>query len=119
MSRKDQVTRFFTQELPFMTVQNINELFAHEGALSFDVAGQHWSFVFSSEEPVVNELLDEAELKLTFTAPAFLEFVDGTLDIVDAVKSKRVTAAGTAFELLERFGRILRPPAQSLGWEAE
>ncbi len=119
MAAPTRITRFFTRELPFMAAQNINELFAHEGAVAFDIDGEQWSFTFSSHEPVNRGLAPDAGLTLHFSKPAFLSFVEGTLDVVDAVANRQVTAQGQAFELLEGFGRVLRPASQSLGWEAE
>ena len=112
--------RFFEVALPNMVARSFMDFLQNQGRISFDIKpGGQWTFVFGSEEPVRRGLDIEAELKLTFTRRAFDAFVDGTLDTIVAVQKREVTAAGTDFELLETFGRILRPPTQDLGWNAQ
>jgi hypothetical protein len=112
--------RFFEVALPNMVARSFTDFLQSQGRISFDIKGSgQWTFVFGSEEPVKRGIDRQAELRLTFTRKAFDAFVDGTLDTVEAVQKREVTAAGTDFELLEAFGRILRPPAQDLGWNAQ
>jgi hypothetical protein len=112
--------RFFEVALPNMVARSFMDFLQNQGRISFDIKpGGQWTFVFGSEEPVRRGLDLEAELKLTFTRRAFDAFVDGTLDTIVAVQKREVTAAGTDFELLETFGRILRPPTMDLGWNAQ
>lgn len=101
-----------------MVLQSFLDFMDQAGTLTFDVkdAGA-WTFVFGSEEPVREGLAETADLSLTFTQSAFLAFIDGSLDVVDAVKRKEVTAQGDSFELLESFGRLLNPPSNDLGWD--
>jgi hypothetical protein len=111
--------RFFEVALPNMVARSFMDFLENEGRISFDIkGGGQWTFVFGSEEPVQPGLDKQAELKLTFTRKAFDAFIDGTLDTLEAVQTKQVTAAGTDFDLLEAFGRILRPPTMDLGWNA-
>jgi hypothetical protein len=103
-----------------MVARSFMEFLESQGRISFDIkSGGQWTFRFGNEEPVKSGLDPEAELKLTFSRKAFDAFVDGTLDTVEAVQKREVTAAGTDFDLLEAFGRILRPPTQDLGWNAQ
>ncbi len=112
--------RFFEVALPNMVARSFMDFLQNQGRISFDVrGGGQWTFVFGSEEPVKPGFDREAELQLTFTRKAFDAFIDGTLDTVEAVQKREVTAAGTGFELLEAFGRILRPPTQDLGWNTQ
>ena len=91
-----------------------------QGRIGFNIQqGGQWTFQFGNEEPVKPGIDPMAELKLTFTRRAFDAFVSGTLDTVEAVETREVTAQGTAFELLEAFGRILRPPTMDLGWNVQ
>jgi hypothetical protein len=111
--------RFFEVALPNMVARSFMDFLENQGRISFDIKGAgQWTFVFGSEEPVQRGLDKAAELKLTFTRKAFDAFVEGTLDTVEAVQTKQVTAEGTDFDLLEAFGRILRPPRMDLGWNA-
>ena len=112
--------RFFEVALPSMVARSFVDFLQNQGRIGFDVRGAgHWTFVFGSEEPVRRGIDPDAELKLTFTRKAFDAFIEGTLDTVDAVAKREVTALGTEFELLEAFGRVLRPPATDLGWNAQ
>ena len=61
-------------------------------------------------------LRSEAELQLTFTAPAFAEFLAGSLDVADAAADGQIRAFGD-LTLLERFGQLLQPEGASLGWD--
>lgn len=111
--------RFFEVALPSMVARSFMDFLQSQGRISFDVrGGGQWTFTFGNEEPVKAGIDPEAELRLTFTRKAFDAFVEGTLDTVAAVQTRQVTAAGTEFELLEAFGRILRPPTMDLGWNA-
>ena len=112
--------RFFEVALPRMVARSFMDALQQQGSLSFDVkGGGQWTFSFGSEAPVSRGLRPDAELKLTFTRRAFDAFLDGTLSTVDAVRRREVMAVGTAFELLEAFGRILRPPTTDLGWNVQ
>jgi hypothetical protein len=111
--------RFFEIALPHMVARQFVEYIESEGAISFDVRnGGQWTFTFGVEAPVQRGLKPDAQLKLTFTRRAFDAFIEGTLDTVRAVQMREVVAQGAGIELLELFGRILRPPAQDLGWNA-
>lgn len=112
--------RFFEVALPSMVARSFMDFLENQGSIAFDVkGGGQWTFTFGSEEPVNPGLKAGAELKLTFTRKAFDAFVEGTLDTVEAVSRREVVAAGTDFDLLEAFGRILRPPTMDLGWNAQ
>lgn len=110
---------FFEVALPHLVLASLHAFLERQGTLSFDVRGVgQWSFSFGCEEPVREGLADDAELSLSFAPAAFDAFLDGSLDVVSAVRSGDITAAGTELELLEDFGRLLRPPGEDLGWEA-
>ena len=81
--------------------------------------GGQWTFTFGTEEPVKRGLKPDCELKLMFTRRAFDAFLEGNLDTLEAVRRREVIAIGSAFELLEAFGRILRPPTTDLGWNVQ
>jgi hypothetical protein len=109
--------RFFEKVVPALVMQSFYDFLEQEGSISFDVKdGGQWTFIFGSEEPVRPGLKADAALRLTFTKKAFDGFVDGTLDVVEAVRAKEITGTGD-FLLLEAFGRILRPPAHNLWGE--
>lgn len=116
----DSIKRFFEKILPALVIKQFDTFLEQEGCISFDVTGiGQWSFTFGTEEPVASGLDAEAGLKLTFTQTAFEKFIDGSLDVVEAVQKKEVVARGREFILLENFGRILRPPQKhDLGWDA-
>ena len=109
--------RFFEVALPKMVSDSLGEFIEVQGRISFHIRpGGQWTFHFGNPEPVQRGLAPDAELKLTFQRRAFNAFLDGTLDAEKALQRREVTAEGTAFELLETFGRILRTPATDLGW---
>ncbi|MBK7857637.1 MAG: hypothetical protein IPJ65_03205 [Archangiaceae bacterium] len=112
--------RFFEVALPNMVARSFMDFLQTQGRISFDIRGAgQWTFRFGTEEPVKKGLEPGSELRLTFTRRAFDAFVNGTLDTAEAVQRREVVAAGSAFELLEAFGRILRPPTVDLGWDAK
>lgn len=119
MATADPIKRFFEVQLPQMVLRSFFDHLQQEGTITFDVkdAGQ-WSFTFGSEEPIKPGLADKPGLALTFTRQAFLQLVDGTLDVTAAVQKKEVTVKGRDFLLFENFGRLLAPPATDLGWDA-
>src|SRR5688572_16232751 len=111
--------RFFEVVLPHMVARSFLDFLQSQGRIAFDIrGGGQWTFTFGIEEPVRRGCDPQAELRLTFTRRAFDAFLEGTLDTVVAVQKREVAATGTDFDLLEAFGRILRPPAQDLGWNA-
>ena len=112
--------RFFEVALPHMVARSFMDALQQQGSISFDVKnGGQWTFTFGSEEPVNRGLKPNAELKLMFTRRAFDGFLEGTLDTVEALRRREVVAIGTDFDLLEAFGRILRPPTADLGWNVQ
>jgi hypothetical protein len=112
--------RFFEVALPNMVARSFVDFLQNQGRISFDIRGVgQWTFIFGTEEPVKSGLDPAAELRLTFTRRAFDAFVQGTLDPVEAVKRREVMASGQGFDLLEAFGRILRPPTVDLGWNVD
>ncbi|MBS1153435.1 MAG: hypothetical protein H6Q89_5133 [Myxococcaceae bacterium] len=116
----DPIARFFEKLLPALVLKQFDSFLEQDGCISFDVTGAgQWSFTFGTEEPIATGLDPDAGLKLTFTRGAFDKFIDGTLDVIEAVQKKEVTARGREFILLENFGRLLRPPQRhDLGWDA-
>jgi hypothetical protein len=117
---EQNIEHFFLHLLPAMMVRNCEELISQPGILCFSIgATQRWTIEFGSLEPVVRGAREECDLFLKFTPGAFGAFVSGTLDFSDAFAKREVSAAGTEYELLERFGRVLSPPSQRLGWSAE
>lgn len=113
------MARFFTTVLPQLVLRDFHAYLEQQGTLTFDIKGAgQWSFSFGTDEPVTEGLKDAPGLALTFTQPAFEGFLDGSIDVLAAVQAGEVTAKGTDFMLLEAFGRLLRPPSQDLGWDA-
>lgn len=108
--------RFFEVQLPTMIMQSLSDFVLQSGVIHFQIGDEAWTFVFGSEEPVRRGHVEEPALELTFTPEAFAGFLDGSLDIVAAVRARHVSGSGD-FELLEAFGRILRPPAKELWGE--
>lgn len=108
--------RFFQVQLPQMVLQSFQDFLLQSGTLHFDIEGARWTFVFGSDEPVREGHLDAADLSLTFTARAFAAFLDGSLDILAAVRAGEVSGSGD-YALLEDFGRLLHPPSKDLWGE--
>jgi len=110
--------RFFEQMLPSLVLASFHDFLEREGSLAFDVAGAgQWTLTFGSDEPVSSGLKPGAALTLTFCRGAFEKFIDGSLDIGEAVGAKQITARGSDFTMIEAFARLLRPPASDLGWD--
>ncbi len=113
----DSAPSFFGRRLPALIVSRLMEYLAWKGSIGFDVVGQgQWTFEFGSDDPVVEGLRRDADLILRFSGAAFDAFVGGTLDAATAVAKGDVTAKGD-LRLLDAFGRLLDPRANSLGWE--
>ena len=109
---------FFSHVLPHLVLRSFDEFLEEEGVLAFDITGVgQWTLMFGSEEPVKPGIDESFGLHLTFAPKAFEQFVDGTLDISDAVRRRLVTAKGGNFDLLEQFARLLKPPSADLGWD--
>jgi SCP-2 sterol transfer family len=105
--------RFFQVQLPTMVLQSFQDFLLQSGVIHFQIGDEAWTFVFGSPEPVREGHVEEPDLELTFAPAAFAAFIDGSLDIVAAVRAGQISGGGD-FELLEGFGRILRPPSKDL-----
>jgi hypothetical protein len=114
--------RFFEVVLPHMVLRSFGDFLKQQGTMSFEIEGEgggQWSFTFGKEEPVLPGLAPAATLQLKFTRASFDGFIEGTLDVVAAVRAKEVTARGRDFYLLEAFGRLLKPPSRDLGYDVQ
>lgn len=116
-----QPTRFFDQVLPHLIVRNFDDFLELDGILCFDVPGVgQWSLEFgASEEPVKRGLNPKAGLILRFTQQALTQFLEGSLNIENAMATRAVTARGSAFELLVQFALLVSPPKTDLGWDVK
>ncbi len=107
---------FFDRLLPLLSAAELARLYGSQGAIAFRVGTSAWTFRFASERPVSPGFDRDAELQLWFTEAAFLRFIDGTLDVAEAVRIGGVRARGD-LSLLQRFGRFLQRGEAALGWE--
>lgn len=112
---------FFEKRLPGLVVYRFDDFLATQGAVAFDVQGPtggQWTFHFADPDPIRTGFDQTAELRLVFEEPAFEGFIDGTLDVVEAVSTGRIKAAGD-YELLSALGVLMLPlQRDNLGWDA-
>ncbi len=107
---------FFDRLLPLLSASEIARLHGTQGTIAFRVGTAAWTFRFASDRPVEAGIDRDADLHLWFTEAAFLRFLDGTLDVSEAVRLGAVRARGE-LSLLQRFGRFLQRGEAALGWE--
>ncbi len=112
----DLARHFFERTLPLQASAEVSRLHGTRGSVAFRVGSAAWTFRFSSDAPVRPGFDRDADLHVWFTEPAFAAFVNGTLDVSDAVAFGDVRARGD-LTLLERFGRFLQKGEAALGWE--
>lgn len=107
---------FFERRLPLLAASEARALLGSRGSLAFQVERDAWAFSFGDPEPVRRGALADADLLLTFSSAAFEAFLDGSLQIEDAVGRGEIRAQGE-ISLLERFGKLLQQGQQALGWD--
>ena len=59
------------------------------------------------DAPVASDVTPDADLVLSFTAAAFTEFLDGTLDIGERLSGGEIAFDGDV-QLLEKFGWFMQ-----------
>lgn len=110
------IRAFFERSLPLIAASEVRKLLGARGSLAFRIDREAWSFTFGDPEPVREGALPDSDLHVSFTGAAFQAFLDGTLDVGDAVGRGEVRAHGD-LSLLERFGLLLQQGGPDLGWD--
>ena len=102
--------RFFETAFPQMVIKHFDTFLQSQGTISFAVEGQgDWTVEFgNSESPIADGFQGDADLRLWWSGEGFSSFLDGKLDVIEAVQAGDVSAAGNV-ELLETLGYMLRP----------
>ncbi len=102
--------RFFEKAFPQMVVEHFEAFLQRQGTISFAIEGKgHWTIRLGDPAtPVMPGFQRNADLRLWWTEDAFLQFLEGRLDIQKAIRTEELTAVGNA-ELFESLGYILRP----------
>ena len=92
----EAVARFFEELLPKAVVQSAEKFLAQDGTIAIAVQPHgRWTVRFGSLEDPVSEGFDqEADLRVWFAPGAFARFVEGTLDVEEAVSSRQIKLAG-------------------------
>jgi hypothetical protein len=112
------VQKWFDRTLPALLVSRFDDFLAVSGAISFKVGEGAWTLTFGDvENPVSAGAIPDADLRLTFTPPAFEQFIEGTLDPVAAIGSGDIKASGD-LELLSVLATMMMPLQRDLGWDA-
>ena len=113
-----QVKTWFTRQLPALLISRFDDFLAVQGAISFTIGDEAWTLTFADvDEPVRAGATPDAALRLKFTLPAFLAFVDGSLDAVTAIGKGDIKASGDV-ELLATLATLMMPLQRDLGWDA-
>ncbi|MGV3621202.1 MAG: SCP2 sterol-binding domain-containing protein [Archangium sp.] len=113
------IATWFEKTLPALLVSRFDDFLAVDGEIAFTVGGQSWTLSFADvEEPVKAGASKEATLKLRFTEAAFTSFIEGTLDVPNAVRGGEVKASGD-LELFATLATLMMPlQRDNLGWDA-
>jgi putative sterol carrier protein len=113
-----QVQTWFKRQLPALLISKFDDFLAVQGDISFQVGDEAWTLTFGDlDEPVRDGATPDAALRLKFTPPAFLAFVDGSLDPVAAIGRGEIKASGD-IELLATLATLMMPLQRDLGWDA-
>lgn len=108
-AQKTGIREFFTETIPLLVRSKPSAYSSLKGSICFRIkALGDWTLELGNvETPIKPNPEPQADLALSFTALAFSEFIDGTLDI-----EKRLSAGEIAFDgnvqLLEKFGWFMQ-----------
>jgi hypothetical protein len=105
---RDAVKRFFEELLPKAVVQSTEKFLAQDGSIAIAVQPHgRWTLRFGSLTDPVSEGFDhEADLRVWFGPGAFARFVEGTLDVEEAVSARQIKLLGDT-KLMERLGFLM------------
>ena len=115
---REAVNRFFEELLPKAVVRSTEKFLAQDGSIAIAVQPHgRWTIRFGSlTEPVSEGFDHEADLRVWFVPGAFARFVEGTLDVEEAISARQIKLAGD-MKLMERLGFLLEvggSPLQTL-----
>lgn len=104
--------RFFDVAIPQLAKEHASLFAALSGTLAFIVRdiGTWTVQLGNTDAPVIEGAKADADLVLSFEASAFDAFIDGSLDLQDALNKAQIAHDGD-LAVLTRFSRLLQSPA--------
>jgi hypothetical protein len=118
VSSDTQIKTWFMRQLPALLIAKFDDFLAMNGDISFQIGDEAYTLTFGDlDEPIRVGATPKAALRLKFTPPAFLSFIDGSLDPVAAIGRGDIKASGD-IELLATLATLMMPLQRDLGWDA-
>lgn len=107
-----EAKRFFEAAIPGMILEHMDAFMGSQGCIAFSVHGEgQWTiFLGDMEEPVIDEFLPDADLRVWLSPKAFQDFASGQLDGAEALVNGDLVVAGQT-QLFESLGYFLKPPS--------
>ena len=108
-TQENGVRKFFNTTLPHLVESKSAAFSTLQGSICFRIRTvDNWTLDLGNvDSPVQSAINPDADLVLSFTATAFSEFLDGTLDISERLSAGEIAYDGDV-QLLEKFGWFMQ-----------